>query len=215
VALDDTERPAGSTTDDVPARPGPGRARWSAAAPELGRRLPRLLIGLALALPVLLVAGVLVASQFLVRDPRPDATTVRLAVPALPTPAAATADCSRLLSGLPGEIATGGVLRPRRVLADPAPAGTVAWGGEDGSAPIVLRCGLPRPADLVPTASLLDVDGVDWIAVADTDPATTTWVTADRAVYVGLTLPDGVGSGPIQDVSRGVKITLASRPGGG
>ncbi len=214
MALDDTERPAdtpaGSPTPDasVPRR----RTR---SVPELGRRLPRVLVGLALALPVLLVAGVLVASVVLERAPVPDAATVRLTVPAVGTPAAASADCSRLFSGLPGGIPTGGGLRPRRVLADPAPAGTVAWGGEDGSAPIVLRCGLPRPAELTPTASLLDVDGVDWIAVADTDPATTTWVTADRAVYVGLTLPDGTGSGAIQDVSRGVKITLASRPGGG
>jgi hypothetical protein len=30
-------------------------------------------------------------------------------------------------------------------------------------------------------------------------------------VYIGLTLPDGAGSAAIQDVSRGVKITLASR----
>jgi hypothetical protein len=30
-------------------------------------------------------------------------------------------------------------------------------------------------------------------------------------VFVGLTLPDGIGSAAIQDVSRGVKITLVSR----
>lgn len=213
MSLDDTERTA---TDPEPGAPPAGAPRVrTISAPELGRRLPRILVGLALALPVLLVAGVLVASTVLERSPIPDATTVRLAVPVVPTPDAASADCSRLLSGLPGEIATGGTLRPRRVLADPVPAGTVAWGGEDGSAPIVLRCGLPRPAELVPGASLLDVDGVDWIATTDSDPSTTTWVTADRAVYAGLTLPDGTGSGPIQNVSRGVKITLASRPGGG
>ena len=61
------------------------------------------------------------------------------------------------------------------------------------------------------SASLLDVDGAAWVQVA-APPGTSAWVTADRAVYVGLTLPDGIGSGPIQDVTRGVKITLTSRP---
>jgi len=189
-------------------------------APELDRRLPRVLLGIALALPVLLVAGVLVASVVLQRDPAPAADTQRLAVSAVPVPAAASADCARLLSGLPQEIESAGVMTPRRALADPVPPGTVAWGGEaarngdtaDGDPadqPIVLRCGLPRPAELTPTSVLLDVDGVEWLELPGA--GATTWVVVDRAVYIGLTLPDGAGSAAIQDVSRGVKITLASR----
>jgi hypothetical protein len=100
------------------------------------------------------------------------------------------------------------------VLADPVPPGTVAWGGEDGAPPVVLRCGLPRPSDLSPGAPLLVVEGVDWVAAPDEAPGARTWVTADRAVYVGVTLPDGFGTGPVQDVSRGVKISLVSRPTG-
>jgi hypothetical protein len=184
-------------------------------APELDRRLPRILLGVALALPVLLVVGVLVASQVLGRQTDPDPDTGPLALAAIPVPAAASADCSRLLSGLPQEINTGDGLLPRRVLRDPVPAGTVAWGGEKEASgraedqPVVLRCGLAAPVELVPTAPLLDVDGVDWIRIPGA--GTTTWVTTDRAVFVGLTLPDGIGSGAIQDVSRGVKITLVSR----
>ena len=184
-------------------------------APELDRRLPRVLLGIALALPVLLVAGVLVASVVLQRDPAPAADTQRLAVSAVPVPAAASADCARLLSGLPQEIESAGVMTPRRALADPVPPGTVAWGGENSSdgdpadQPIVLRCGLPRPAELTPTSVLLDVDGVEWLELPGA--GATTWVVVDRAVYIGLTLPDGSGSAAIQDVSRGIKITLASR----
>ncbi|WP_312030172.1 DUF3515 domain-containing protein [Actinomycetospora sp. TBRC 11914] len=184
-------------------------------APELQHRLPRVLLGVALALPVLLVVGVLVASQILGRQTDPDPETGPLAVPAVPVPAAASADCARFFSGLPQEINTGNGLLPRRALAAPAPPGTVAWGGEEQASgrpedqPIVLRCGLPAPAELGPTSPLLDVDGVDWLQLPGV--GATTWVTADRAVYVGLTLPDGIGSGPIQDVSRGVKITLVSR----
>jgi hypothetical protein len=183
--------------------------------PELQHRLPRVLLGVALALPVLLVVGVLVASQILSRQTEPDPSTGPLAVPAVPVPAAASADCARFFSGLPQEINTGDGLLPRRVLAAPAPAGTVAWGGQEQASgrpedqPIVLRCGLPAPAELGPTSPLLDVDGVEWLEIPGA--GATTWVTADRAVFVGLTLPDGIGSGPIQDVSRGVKITLVNR----
>lgn len=171
---------------------------------------------LVLTVPVLLVAGVMVTSLVLVREPVPDADTVRLRVAAVPTPAAASADCSRLLSGLPGEMRTAqGTMLPRRVLADPAPPATVAWGGEDGTgraaAPVVMRCGLPRPAELSSGGSLLVVDDVDWVEVDDGDPGSTTWVTTDRAVHVGLTVPDGVGDAPIEDISRGVKIALVSR----
>ncbi len=173
------------------------------------------MLGVALALPVLLVVGVLIASQVLGRQADPDPDTGPLALAAVPVPAAASADCSRLLSGLPQEINTGDGLLPRRALADPVPAGTVAWGGEKQASgrpedqPVVLRCGLPTPPELGPTTPLLDVDGVDWLRIPGT--GTTTWVTVDRAIFVGLTLPDGIGSGAIQDVSRGVKITLVSR----
>ena len=184
-------------------------------APELTHRLPRVLLGFALALPVLLVVGALVASQILAHQTDPGPSTGPLALPAVAVPAAASADCARFFSGLPQEIDTGEGLQPRRVLAAPAPAGTVAWGGEAQASgrpedqPIVLRCGLPMPAELGPTSPLLDVDGVEWLEIPGT--GATTWVTADRAVFVGLTLPDGIGSGAIQDVSRGVKITLVSR----
>ncbi len=184
-------------------------------APELDRRLPRILLGLALALPVLLVVGVLIASQVLGRQTDPDPSTGPLALGPVPVPAAASADCARFLSGLPQDINTGEGLLPRRALAAPVPAGTVAWGGEKEATgrpedqPIVLRCGLATPPELTATSPLLDVDGVDWLRLPGT--GATTWVTTDRAVFVGLTLPDGIGSGAIQDVSRGVKITLVNR----
>ncbi|MEJ2885846.1 DUF3515 domain-containing protein [Actinomycetospora aeridis] len=180
-------------------------------APGVARRLPRVLVALALCVPVLLVVGVMVASMVLVREPVPDIDTVRLRVPAVPTPAAASADCSRLLSGLPGEMATERGIVARRVLADPVPPATVAWGGEDGAAPVVMRCGLPRPVELAGGGSVTVVNGVDWVEVDDGIPGSGTWVTADRAVYVGLTVPDDVGTGPLEDISRGVKIALVSR----
>jgi hypothetical protein len=184
-------------------------------APELDRRLPRILLGVALALPVLLVVGALVASQILARQTDPSPSNGPLALGPVPVPAAASADCARLLSGLPMEIDTGSGLAPRRALAAPAPPGTVAWGGQQEASgrpedqPIVLRCGLPTPPELGPTSPLLDVDGVSWLRIPG--DGVSTWITTDRAIFVGLTLPDGIGSGAIQDVSRGVKITLVNR----
>ena len=55
-------------------------------APELDRRLPRILLGVALALPVLLVVGVLVASQLLGRQTDPDPSGGPLALTAVPVP---------------------------------------------------------------------------------------------------------------------------------
>jgi hypothetical protein len=34
----------------------------------------------------------------------------------------------------------------------------------------------------------------------------------DRAVYVALTMPGDVGTGPVQEISEAVGGTLASRP---
>lgn len=209
----DPDPPPGATRAPEPTPARPPRV------PELARRLPRVLIGLALALPVLLVVGVLAASQLLQRQPADGPGAARVQVAEEPVPAASSADCARLLSGLPQEIRTADGLLPRRLLAAPAPPGTVAWGGSEDSSgrtvepPLVLRCGLPRPAELGPTAALLDVDGVEWVERPGRD-GSSTWITADRAIYVGLTLPAGAGSAAIQDVSRGIKITLASRAGG-
>ena len=40
----------------------------------------------------------------------------------------------------------------------PVDGTTAAW----GDPPIVLRCGVPRPAELTPTSTLVEVEGVSW-----------------------------------------------------
>ena len=79
--------------------------------------------------------------------------------------------------------------------------------------PVVLRCGLPRPAELTPTSELLEVNGVRWLTL--TDGALVTSIAVDRPVYVALTAPAGVGSGPLQAVSDAVRTTLPAPTGGG
>ena len=80
--------------------------------------------------------------------------------------------------------------------------------------PVVLRCGLPRPAELAPTSSLLQIDGVQWLALDDglPQPQLVTYVAVDRPVFVALTVPTGLGSGPVQAVSDVVRDRLAAVP---
>jgi hypothetical protein len=83
-----------------------------------------------------------------------------------------------------------------------------AWAADP--VPVVLRCGLPRPAELTPTSALLEVNGVRWLTL--TDGALVTSIAVDRPVYVAFTAPVGVGSGPLQVVSDAVRTTLPAQP---
>ncbi|MBC8091579.1 MAG: DUF3515 domain-containing protein, partial [Pseudonocardia sp.] len=80
--------------------------------------------------------------------------------------------------------------------------------------PVVLRCGLPRPAELVPTSALLEINGVQWLELDDgvPNPTVITYVAVDRPVYVVLTAPVDAGSGPLQTVSDVVRDTLLGTP---
>lgn len=121
-------------------------------------------------------------------------------------PQAGSADCRTLLADLPASLDNAGGALRRRPLASPAPTGAMAWGGTVSSDPVVLRCGIDRPAELIPTAELLAVDGVDWLQVSGPDAAT--WYAVNRSVYVALTLPSGLSTGPLQEVSAAINRAL-------
>jgi hypothetical protein len=106
------------------------------------------------------------------------------------------------------DLPAGTATLPQRPLAEPAPAGVRAWAADP--VPVVLRCGLPRPAELTPTSALLEVNGVRWLTL--TDGALVTSIAVDRPVYVAFTAPVGVGSGPLQVVSDAVRTTLPAQP---
>ena len=170
----------------------------------------------AIGLSVLL-AVVVATMALLTRDepapPMSERTDGPLALPAVPAPAADSAECRALLTSLPGVLASAGDRLDRRPLATPQPAGAAAWGG--GQHPVVLRCGLERPAELTRTAALLDVSGVRWLRI--TGSGTSTWVAVDRPVYVAITFADDAGTGPLQDISAAITATLPAQrvqPGG-
>jgi hypothetical protein len=127
-------------------------------------------------------------------------------------PDAAGPDCTALLAALEGDLPADGGTLPVRALAEPAPPGVRAWAAVPR--PVVLRCGLPRPAELAPDSALLVVNGVQWLELDDgvPDPVVVTYVAVDRPVYVVLTAPLGVGSGPLQAVSDVVRDALPAVP---
>jgi Protein of unknown function (DUF3515) len=136
------------------------------------------------------------------------AETGPLALVPVDAPDAAGSECAALLAALPQALPADGGTLPPRPLADPAPAGTRAW--VDAPRPVVLRCGLTRPAELTPTSALLEVNGVQWLRLDDgvPDPVVISYVAVDRPVYVVLTAPTEAGSGPLQAVSDTVRATL-------
>jgi hypothetical protein len=81
-----------------------------------------------------------------------------------------------------------------------------AWGNAQHD-PVVLRCGIERPAELTPTSHLWQVNGsAQWLQLPG--QVASTWVVVDRPVYLALTLPAGTGAGPLQDISTIVSTVL-------
>jgi len=172
------------------------------------RGRPPLPIIVAVALPVLLavvVAAIGIATRVGVIDTTPVPETGPLALVPIDAPDAGSSECAALLDALPAELPDTGQPRP---LAEPAPAGVRAWAATPS--PVVLRCGLPRPVELTPTSSLLQVNGVQWLQLADgvPEPVVITYVAVDRPVYVVLTVPTAIGSGPLQVTSDVVREVL-------
>jgi len=93
-----------------------------------------------------------------------------------PTTTSSALDCAALLGDLPPKVAG----QPRR-LVDGKIAG--AW----GDPPIILRCGVEKPASLKPTSPCHEISGVGWLAERQSDGYLFT--TIGRKHYVSLEVP--------------------------
>ncbi len=89
-------------------------------------------------------------------------------------------------------------------------AATRAWQREDG-ATIVLRCGLDRPLEFNRASPLQLVNNVQWFEVRDPAGSASTWFVVDRETYIALTVPDGSGPTPLQEVSDAITANLPER----
>ncbi len=166
--------------------------------------LPRAALIAALALAVGAIGAVLAVAAL--HHPRPQPVVVA----AMPAPGAQDQTCRALMAALPERLGD----YQRAALAAPAPAGTAAWRTGGGGEPVVLRCGLDRPAGFVVGSPTLVVGSVQWFDEADRADraASSTWYTVDRPVYVVLTLPAGSGPTPIQQLSEVIEQTVAAVP---
>ncbi|MVU76485.1 DUF3515 family protein [Nocardia sp. ET3-3] len=178
---------------------------------DYGVRRSPALIATAVALPVALVVGILVMGVLANRHHSRDA----LVLGAVPAPTASSAECAALMSALPEKIGD----YTTSTLVEPAPPATHAWQLPDGGDPIVVRCGLDRPQEFNVTSPLLKnkVAGgaeVDWFEVRDQTSGVSqgTWWAVDRGTYIALTVPDNVGSGPLQDVSEAIAKAIPAKP---
>lgn len=174
----------------------------SGDGPSRGVLIATLVVAVGAVVAVLVVAAVLHRQA----GPAP------VPVAGLPAPEADSEACRDLLEMLPGQL---GDYR-RAELTEPAPAGAAAWQRDAGGEPVILRCGLSRPAEFVVGVPLQMVDAVSWLrigedGVTDSD-GRTTWFSVDRPVYVALTLPADSGSAPIQGLSEAITRSLPERP---
>jgi Protein of unknown function (DUF3515) len=166
---------------------------------------PRAVMIAAIALAVAALGVILVIAA--TRKASPSA----LVVPAVPAPQAASTACRTLAEALPRQLGD----YQRAPITQPAPEGAAAWRtGPDGE-PVLLRCGLDRPADFVVGSPIQVVDRVQWFEVTDQPrsadgAARSTWYTVDRPVYLALTLPSGSGPTPIQQLSEVIDHTIAA-----
>lgn len=168
---------------------------------------PRALMIAAVALAVVAI-GVVLAIAATRETP-----TQPVAIPDVPAPQAADPACRALTGALPQRLGD----YQRAPVMQPAPPAVGAWRAGPDSEPVVLRCGLERPADFVIGAPIQVVDRVQWFRVAAQqqsagDAGRTTWYTVDRPVYVALTLPAGSGPTPIQQLSELIDRTVAAAP---
>ncbi|WP_198420241.1 DUF3515 domain-containing protein [Rhodococcus sp. R1101] len=185
-----------SASDREPSDGVPGETSETDAT----RRSPAL-IATAIALPVALLVGVVVAAVTVSRSP----VNTPVGLGPVPAPEAESESCAQLLAALPEELGD----YTRAELADPAPVGAAAWQSDEGDE-VVLRCGLDRPDEFDQAAALQVIDEVQWFEVSGAEqgiPAST-WFTVDRPVYVALTVPDGSGPTPLQDITAAIEATL-------
>ena len=130
---------------------------------------------------------------------RDDLPALPVEVP--PVTPEADASCPAVMGVLPLDL-TG---EPSRRVQSDSPF-AYAW----GDPPIVLVCGVDRPAGFTVGTSATQINGVQWY-VDTSDPDTTVWTTVDRPVYVQISLPATVDSAPVTALSTPIGQALPYR----
>jgi hypothetical protein len=130
----------------------------------------------------------------------------RAALPPLPVDvppvtAEAEASCPALMAALPLELAG----EPSRAVQSDSPF-AYAW----GEPPVVLVCGVARPAGLEPTSPLIQINGVNWF-VDTSAPDAIVWTAVDRPVHVQVTVSADTDSAPVTALGPVLNDALPAR----
>ena len=122
---------------------------------------------------------------------------------AVPSPGAKVAELCRTLDKTLPRKADG---QDRR---DPTPASALTAGW--GNPAIILRCGVPRPAEMSdPEADGVSVNGVGWLLQKQND-GSFRFTTTLRKAYVEVTIPagrTGDGMAPLVDLAPAIKKAI-------
>ena len=167
---------------------------------EPGDGPSRSVVVAALVVAIVAIGAVLAVAATRRTPPTP------VAIATVPAPQAQAPECRSLMAALPDRL---GELS-RATAVEPVPAGAAAWGAAED--PVIMRCGLDRPAEFVTGSPLQMVDDVQWLRLDDPDIQRSTWVAVDRPVYVALTLPAGSGPAAIQTLSGVLSRTMPAIP---
>jgi hypothetical protein len=154
---------------------------------------------------IVVAAGAVIALLIVAALRQSPAEEKPVAIVSVPAPKADSAECRTLSDALPEQLDD----FSRAPAADPAPVGAAAWRASPDGEAVILRCGLERPAEFVVGSPIQVVDDVQWFEIADRGRST--WFAVDRPVYVALTLPEGSGPTPIQEISRVIAKSLPAK----
>lgn len=176
----------------------------AASTDAVARQYPPALIATAVALPLVLIVGLLVAAVLARRAP---VEREPLVLGPVAAPAADGQACVTLLPALPTTVGD----FTKSTLVEPSPPGTRAWQRPDGGDAIVLRCGLDRPLEFNRASPLQLVNNVQWFEARDPAAKASTWFAVDRETYIALTVPDGSGPTPLQSVSDAITANLPAK----
>lgn len=169
------------------------------------RPVPTVVVVAGVIVPLIVLAVVLVLFRNMGDEAAEAAVSEPYAAVPLPAPGAGSQECTALIESLPPELGDA----TQVALTEPDTAGIAAYRMPDAE-PVVVRCGLPAPPTFVVGVGLQEVNGVQWFNEPDPDPAVTssTWVAVDRPEFVAITLPEGSGTGPIQNLSDAITASL-------
>ncbi len=130
---------------------------------------------------------------------RADLPVLPVEVP--PVTPEAEASCPALVSTLPFDL----LGEPSRRVDSDSPF-VYAW----AEPPVVLVCGVERPAGWTVGESAIQIDQVQWY-VDTSDPATNVWTAVDRDVYVEVQVPASIDSAPVTALTKHIAEVLPFR----